>query len=147
MPLPVDDLNIGDWVIVTRAEMEESPLEFDAPRSRRINNSLNGAPGKIVAISLPFVLVDGPRQMDTLDVRRYKLVRANRRYVREYMKRYQEEEDGEEGDEEELPRRRRKKRVPDGCCPRCGQRLRQRLVLGLWRVVCGDCGYDNGVGI
>src|SRR5688572_19997051 len=120
---PVDDLRRGDWVAVVGCNMDrprdwfgnEKPVAFD------------GLPLRILAISLPFLCVDCQGKTLSLDVRAWDVKKVSRHYARAMS-----------GVAPKQPRRRRA-RPQKGHCPRCGERLCERLDATtnfIWRHLC-----------
>lgn len=138
----VDDLHVGNWIALSGDKHEPSQSHWFGPPPPSIHYS--GEPCQIIAISLPFLCVWLPKhdKADTIDVRRYNVVKLHRTYVRRML---------------ELPTLT----VPnltddvsaelideggDGLCPNCGHSLRERMIAGDeigWHLHCIECGFKG----
>jgi len=125
---PIDDLRVGQWIAVCSDRMT---------KGRERYASFTGEPCEIVAISLPFIAVWIPRpgRGDTIDVRRYGVVRLDRKYVRVMLQMPLEDSPKDEDHEEQ---------EQESLCPICGHKLSQRMVAGdgdELALHCSECGF------
>ena len=129
---PIDSLKVGHWVAVVR----DKTIPEGLPPEVKI--SYSGQPVNIVAVSLPFLAVFDGEKIDAIDVREYEVQRVSNRYVKAMlMKPPESSQDGPEG------------KTDPNACPRCGERLVQRLTQrkesqGEWRAFCANCKLDAG---
>jgi hypothetical protein len=137
MFLPEDDLRPGLVVAVAGcADPVPQPGDYAMPPQPM---AYHGCPLRILAVSLPFIVVSTGAGVLSVDTRRWKLIRVSTAYVRACQMAIA-------GNVAPplLPARRRPVTVPmqlTGCCPFCHAKLRQRwLGSGRWETICPDCG-------
>ncbi len=140
MSVHIENLAIGDWV----APYEDKQADYGNPFSRPME--FDGLPWKVVAFSAPFVALERRERVVTVDIRAIGLTKLSPKYIRTMR-----DIDAAPSDQSRRTsgrkRKRREKRDPRDC-PRCGQRMVQRIPNGSakrqWHRVCPDCGYDQG---
>lgn len=135
MSVHIENLHVGDWVtgMDDLRQREDGfyrhPFEFD------------GFPYKVKAICAPFVVCERNGTTVTMDTRIVGLTKLTPAYVRALKNEVAMDETPAP---QPKKKRRRAKRDPRDC-PRCGQRMVQRhLDVAGWRILCPDCGYDQG---
>ncbi len=122
---PIDDLRVGQYIVVVGVKGEPQEYWFRPP------TEYSGLPGKVLAVSLPFVAVLVGEERVALDVRALEVQRVSRQYVKAMAK--------------VLPAGKRKAPPEPGRCVRCGTRLHQVLnrVPRSWMEVCPECGWQG----
>ena len=148
----IDDLRVGGWyAIKSERELDEQTSFADFPfaiRKRR-RSAVTGEPLRILAISLPFIVVTNGHDRFPLDVRQYEFIRLDRRYVDAITTSRGPELIGNVFLDEEKriasDIKRGKKQKPDPrLCPHCCEgRLHQLHRSGEWLFVCPVCGYEG----
>lgn len=150
MPIPLDDLSPGMWVIICDRDEQSRPNMWGIQPSQ----TYDGFPLLIEAISLPFLAA---RRFDgiavTLDTRTLRFVRATNSYVKTLINGVQGHPDADpDQNSRSLVRRHRRKNRPVKTAPdprdcnRCGERCvqRQNNRDRLWYYTCELCGFING---
>ena len=148
MTTRIDDLKVGRWfAIKAERDIEEQPTFAEMPylRSRNLRTTaVTGQPLKIVAISLPFIVVTDGVGRFTLDTRLYDFIRLSAKYVRALTE-VVVESDGQRlvaylDQIKKLP-----KENPDPkLCPNCSEgRLRQTYRKEVWIFLCPVCGFEG----
>lgn len=129
MSVHIENLRPGDWI--TGCEDKTGcpyfpPMQFD------------GMPWKVVGVSAPFVACQADGVLVTIDLRRCGVTKLDKRYVKAVRRFVGAPRAACVHQAERDPRD----------CPRCGQRMVQRIPdadLGRrWHRTCPDCGYDQG---
>jgi hypothetical protein len=158
----IENLKCGDWVAVTGQYVQRpaqhhfiSPfgsVQEDAPvGGDRVYDYSNmpGQPERVIAVSVPFVLLEGVNGRNTtIDIREYTLTRLDRRYVRAFLKASRGRgidnastpmDEYEVGDARPYSER---------MCPCCATKMHERLHEGhqVWLLVCPECGFTGGRG-
>ena len=142
MAVHIENLHVGDWVTGCNDLRPEEDYGFFGCRQPL---NFDGMPWKVKAISAPFIVAERDGCTVTMDLRVVGLTKLSAAYVRVLRNTKIDTSD-------DKPIRRAKKRVKTKRdprdCPRCGQRMVQRIPNGspkrLWHRVCPDCGYDQG---
>lgn len=133
----IENLRVGQWVAITRS-VEEHVTAFGTCTHH--DEMVSGRPLKILAISLPFVVVtDGDDLFGPIDTRLCEFTRLSRSYVRclvagssATILQRQKEHDAQSTDARN--------------CPMCNSRLRERRIEnGIWELVCPECGFTGGL--
>lgn len=123
MTLQIDDILAGQWIAVTSWRRERQACEwswFEQPAYP----PLAGSPLKVIAISLPFLVVEAGGQIGRIDTREFSFARITDEYVAALSV---------------APKQLKPGRRTDGC-PRCGSRLIQRNTgTGAWDRFCREC--------
>jgi len=141
----IDDLNVGDIVLVFEPEPEA--VDTDLPpwmRRRHQRNEypgLAGLPLRILAIALPHLMVQVSPDGATfsIDSRHLRFTKCGRTYRRVH------DDMIREMDREENKRKGRGAPDPDAArdrnlCPRCGARMREtKKANGPWQLACPEC--------
>lgn len=145
MPVLFKDLKRGMWVSVICIRDEEAQLKaFDEmPWHRPDRPGYAGGPFKVIEACWPFCLVESRRSDGTpyrrsLDMRNFSVVEVTASYARAWHQHVR-------------PRRRKAAAEPTQAedamvCPRCKERLRQRLTApgaGVWALYCPNCGFEE----
>jgi len=135
MSVHIEDLHVGDWITGTEDRRDLSgffghrPMQFD------------GMPWKVKAISAPFIACERDGVLITINIRDVGITKLSQPYVRALRA------VEIKGEAPKRKKKRKAKRDPRDC-PRCGQRMVQRIPSGevkrLWHRICPDCGYDQG---
>lgn len=154
----VDDLSPKDWIAITAAHIPEEPgydgMAFFMPRGRRPMR-MTGAPLFVVAINLPFICVkDGSDKVFAIDVRVCEFQRLDAKYVGAMVGRELEKPKSKK-------RRKAEAELERQFCPRCKQRMVERLHVPkkppttgteishdmklptLWYYFCKNCGWGG----
>lgn len=136
MSVNIENLHPGDWVTGIEDLRQRGDGFFHRPYE------FDGMPYKVKAISAPFIVCERNGTIVTMDTRIVGLTKLLPGYVRALRN---------ETAVDETPEPRKKKRKPkrdSRDCPRCGQRMVQRIPNGSvkrdWHRVCPDCQYDSG---
>jgi hypothetical protein len=126
MSTAVDDLKVGEHIAVV-----EDKRDWD---DRERASTFNGKPLKILAISLPFLSVSDGQRVFAIDVRAWGVRRLDKKYVKVMA--------------EEAPKRKKKIKPDPKTCPRCGERMVERLDQSVerWFLVCRSCGHRDSAG-
>lgn len=138
----IDDLKPGQYIAVTKRYVEDdvpNPFGFFMPRQPL---SFSGVPVKIITISLPFLAVEDKNgRVSSIDVREWGVQRVSRQYAEAF------DQPEPTSKRTSFTKRRKKKSKPDPRdCPRCGERMIQRMIAGTSRgfvVVCPCCGFEK----
>ncbi|MCB9853227.1 MAG: hypothetical protein H6819_09045 [Phycisphaerales bacterium] len=94
--LAPEDIRIGDYVAITQLVLELPSFFWNDATSRDPSTPVRlpwtpgdgGLPRRVVDVCLPFVFVQEPDgRHSTLDTRRHRLARLNKRYARAALKR------------------------------------------------------------
>ncbi len=102
-PLPPEDVRPGDYVAVLRESHEfinifalcDPLLGRETTVRVTLTPDEAGVPLRVVAVCLPFVLVeDGGEKHRTLDLRRHAIARLDEDYARKAMKRLRRDRGG-----------------------------------------------------
>lgn len=126
----IENIRANDWI----TGIEDLR---DCPHHSRM--SFDGLPWKVVAISAPFLVCQRNGMTITLDVRAIGVTKC----LPAYVKALECINIGEQ--EQAKPRRKKKPKRDPRDCPRCGQRMIERMSGAReWHVICRDCGYDQG---
>lgn len=155
MPIPIDDLSVGQWVFITDSESIES-YSFFGDQSRTVY-PVDGRPLKIKAISLPFIVVTDTDQRynAAIDTREVDLTRADAKYVKAMTGRAASRggrttatfrADGSEA-AVEAEKKKEKSEPEPMACPVCQERMVERLIPGTdgdWMLHCKQCGFEGG---
>jgi len=138
---PIDDLKVGDYVAVVNSK---APCRTDFFGNDR-PHEYDGKPFRIQAISLPFLALEWGEHVLSLDVRAHEVQKVSWRYAKALTP---------NGSQEAVlttPRKKKRRKRDKSLCPRCGERLIQRLTTGvlmknIWVLVCSndDCGFEAG---
>ena len=135
----VDDLKIGQWVTIIES-YEVAYNHFE--ECIIFNDMVTGAPLKVIAISLPFVVVSDGKYRFPIDSRECTFGRISPQYVKSLrgVKRKRGHLVVEE-------KQRGSKITRDAkACPNCGERMIERLIrYGAWKLLCKDCGFEGGL--
>lgn len=120
-----DDLDPGDYIAITGEKAAEE-----------IDPFLDGAPLKVVAISLPFIAVDDGDEVFAIDIRLATFQKLTRRYVRVMQ--------GKCGRRIYGPVVNNAPPSPYDC-PRCGCRMRRikKQAQPDWIMSCPHCGFER----
>lgn len=158
MILQVDDLEVGQWVVLL-----SRTLSMDSLIHPRLVQT--GRPFQIVAVDLPFVLLtdDGDERM-ALDTRLAELQRCSLEYVQAWgfshappPRQPQPKPFGllsfmspaptaaAQVEREERPQDQPDPTSIAGNCRRCGRALHiGRPLIGEWKAICHYCGWKEG---
>lgn len=142
-----DDLKKGQWIVITGMIEEETGFqEFSPWMPRQRHHHPDGRPLEVLAVDLPFILVEAVTgDTFTVDTRRFTVQRTHKKYVEEAAKALETTE--KKSPRSRIIKKRKVKIKPDPRdCVRCGTRMVQRRVEGgkEWRHVCPGCGFDKG---
>lgn len=82
---PIDDLNEGQWIAIHSEKVTEEDY-CQCGCGKRLTRGViaDGAPLQVIAISLPFILVEEGDKKYTVDVRRTNVVKLTKKYVKEF---------------------------------------------------------------
>ncbi len=144
--LHFDELKPKQWVVITGIIEEDTGWQESQPWTMHRRYSCDGVPLEVLAVDLPFILVEAVTgEKFSVDIRRFTVQRASKQYVQAAAKVVDFEH--RPARSRVINKKRKIKVKPDPRdCPNCGSRMRQRRVEGVggWRLVCPDCGLDKG---
>lgn len=144
MSVHIENLHPGDWI--TSCDDLRPKADEGSFSGRSSSMTFDGVPWKVKAVCPPFVIAE--RQdgvVATMDLRNVGVTKLSKAYVRACR-------DTQLDRSDPTPVRRAEKKIKTKRdprdCPRCGQRMVQRIPNGSvtreWHRVCPDCGYDQG---
>lgn len=152
----IENINVGDWIAILDVPEEQEANPFDGMSmffghtKKRPAYSVTGKPLKVLAICAPFVSVSDGSIRFPLDSRNCSFTKLDKKYVETLTVSRTERHESSFGipETQDVHRKKRKKEKPGiGFCPRCGEKLVERLTtsnLGVWMWVCKRCGFMGG---
>jgi len=142
-----DTLKKNEWVIVVDEVVPDAvPWAESSLYSSQRKSRTNGKPLKVLAVDLPFVMVeDIGGGVSAVDVRDFVLQRCSKEYVKAALIAIDEEPEERQSRLIKKGKKLKVKKDPRDC-PKCGTRMVQRRVekMAGWRHICPDCGFDKG---
>lgn len=137
----IENVKVGQWIVITNDHAHEKLVDkmrdypwllLQAPRIRYM-----GIPGRVIAKSSPFILLDVNGVRSVVDSRFISWTKADRRYVNEFSK-IDHPNESIKVDESELMGKSQPK------CPRCNNPMRQAQPEGdlPFILVCDNCGGE-----
>lgn len=142
----IESLSVGDWIAVTEAWQEHDVPPWcpaEVPRGGWSIEPCDGEAMEVLAVSPPFIIAMRHGGPCTLDIRRVRLTKLDRRYVRT-MRRLQDEMEEEEAEDDEQPAPL--PAIEAKRCPCCSAPLVERMMAkkpGRWLFCCNECGFQG----
>lgn len=153
----IENIKVGDWIAILNVpeEQEANPFDgmgfmFGGTPKKRPSYAVTGKPLKVIAICHPFVSVSDGTVRFPIDSRHCSFTKLDKKYVSSLT---MTRSDGRDStfvipETSNIHRKKKKKEKPGvGFCPRCGDKLIERLTtsnLGVWMWVCKRCGFMGG---
>lgn len=149
----VDDISVGDFVVITK-DLSHDPIGYrDGFVPYTIPEpAYDGTPFEVIAIGLPFLVLKPPREVNTkfcsLDVRKYVVQKVSSDYVSVFIQDTYITKTGEVLVETEKSEKYRK------VCPECGSSLLETRLFDIvdiairsqenyhtWAFKCDSCSF------
>lgn len=140
----VENLRPGDFIVVIgdrdrEAHRPTTPFMaiFECER-RPLAEDLTGVPLKVLAVEPPFVCITDGETREAIDIRRWQIRKVSRAYVRAMSSSAEE-------DAKAFQVRGPRPKPDPKACPRCSERLVERMKAGkkpVWVITCRNCGLE-----
>lgn len=142
MPIHVDDITVGQWLVITRST---GRIRSTIHGPVTVEPRCNGLPFKVESISLPFIAVRHVHgHADIIDTREHDFAAVNKSFVQHVIDQIEDHPEARPNRQRPLLRKiRRRQPPPDpNTCPRCGYTFIQRhnSTERRWELFCQECG-------
>lgn len=144
----VQGLKKGEFIVITGLVDEEVPSFDDYPYTPQ-KKVPHGRPLRVLSVAFPFIAVTDGEKTFAIDSQTFRVQRVHREYVKAMLDALPRKKGIQVSKAESahpLLGRRRKAKPDPRACPKCGERMVERLTSKkhVWHRVCPDCGWDSG---